>query len=427
MARIFNPISLGLLGWLLDDAKHQMNKIADKFATTTKTPIAAEMASDFIQKKYGDRYSAELETVKSSYSFGYGGESLFHSVDGYVLCIKKDDDYSFYDSYQYEEIKAAVGNDIESYFSDHSGKLINSAFAVCEQHYYSDDTNCYMFSSYFDGDIDKFINSNDLSIQGYVTLEGEKSHTPEYIDDMERVFEDYEVNFSQVSLHIKVKDKGITLPDLPNGNYSDFFSDDDEQNNSVYIRNEDIPAGGKFLESLVLGYSRPSEYYSAGQERKMYSLNFQPYDENTDISICQIDSQERNKPLSLSVFDLDGISVWKDDLKHQNPKSTETPLKLNGMALKINYSGRDYPVIKLNREFYNLSENSVPLLLEEYGGIFTGNTYYQTLGWVGDAQGETITNRDLSFGGWYYMNEDFFYIAYPYCDTNTVIAFAERK
>lgn len=89
VALIFNPKSLGLLGWLLDDAKHQMNKKADKFATTTKTPIAAEMASDFIQKKYGDRYSAELETVKSSYSFGYGGESLFHSVDGCFMYKKR--------------------------------------------------------------------------------------------------------------------------------------------------------------------------------------------------------------------------------------------------------------------------------------------------------------------------------------------------
>ena len=95
--------------------------------------------------------------------------------------------------------------------------------------------------------------------------------------------------------------------------------------------------------------------------------------------------------------------------------------------MEINYSGRDYPVLRLDREFYGLSENSVPLLLEEGCGDYAENTYYRTLGWVGEAQGETLSTRDLSFDGWYYMDDDHFYVAYPYCSKHTIIAFADAE
>lgn len=423
---LFNPISIVIICMLLDHTKNELEEIADKRATAVNTTVAVEKASDFILEKYGGKYSSELETVESSYSADSYGTSLLCSADGYVYCVKKEDSYTFYDSYQYEEIKAAVASDIEGYFSEHSGKLINAVFEIYEEHYHTDENNCFMFSSYFDGDIKEFVNSNALSLYGYVTIEGEKSQTPKYLEDMNSIFSEYESDYSQLSLRIKVKDKELTLPDLPNGNYFDYFSGGNDKEGHSFI-DEDIPSGGKFLESLVCGYSRPSQNYGKGQEKSIYTVDFNPYNENTDISICQINSSKKNARVSLKVFDTKCISVWKEDRKQQSPKSDETPLKISGKALKVNYSGRDYPVIRLNREYYKLSEKSVPLLLKEGGGIYEGNVYYQTLGWVGNAQGEIITNRDLCFDGWYYVDDEYFYIAYPYFNKNDVIAFAETE
>lgn len=423
---MFNPITIVITCMLLEDAKNELEEMADKRATAVNTPVAIEKASDFISEKYGGKYSSELEPVESSYSADSYGTSLLSSADGYVYCVKKDNTYIFYDSYQYEEIKAAVASDIESYFSEHSGKLVNAVFDVYEEYYHTDENYCFMFSSYFDGDIKEFVNSNALSLYGYVTIEGEKSQTSKYIEDINSVFSEYESDYSQFSLRIKVKDKELTLPDLPNGNYFDYFSGGNDKEGHSFI-DEDIPSGGKFLESLVCGYSRPSQNYGKGQEKSIYTVDFYSYDENTDISICQINSSKNNARISLKVFDTECISVWKEDRKQQSPKSDETPLKISGKALRINDSGRGYPVIRLNREYYKLSEKSVPLLLKEGGGIYTGNVYYQTLGWVGNAQGEDISNRDLSYGGWYYADDEYYYIAYPHIYENTVIAFAEAS
>ncbi|MBP0963711.1 MAG: hypothetical protein J5999_00260 [Oscillospiraceae bacterium] len=423
---LFNPISIAIIGLLLEDAKKELDEIADKRATAVNTPISIEKASDFILEKYGGKYSSELETVESSYSADSYGTSLLSSADGYVYCVKKEDSYTFYDSYQYEEIKAAVASDIESYFSEHSGKLVNAVFEVYEEDYHTDENYCFMFSSYFDGDIKKLVNNNALSLYGYVTIEGEKSQTPKYIEDINSVFSEYESDYSQLSLRIKVKDRELTLHNLPNGNYFDYFSGGNGKEGHSFI-DEDIPSGGKFLESLVCGYSRPSQYYGKGQEKSIYTVDFHSYDENTDISICQINSRKNNARISLKVFDTECISVWKEDLKQQSPKSDETPLKISGKALRINDSGGDYPVIRLNREYYKLSEKSVPLLLKKGGGKYEGNVYYQTFGWVGNAQGENITNRDLCFDGWYYVDDEYFYIAYPYFNENDVIVFAETE
>lgn len=423
---LFNPITIGITGLLLEDAKNELEEMADKCATAVNTPAAVKKASDFILEKYGGKYSSELETVESFFSADSYGTSLLSSADGYVYCVKKDNTYTFYDSYQYEEIKAVVASDIESYFLEHSGKLINAVFEVYEEYYQTDENYCYMFSSYFDGDLKEFVNSNALSLSGYVTIEGEKSQTPKYIEDINSIFSEYESDYSQLSLRIKVKDKELTLPDLPNGKYFDYFSGGNDKEGYSFI-DEDIPSGGKFLESLVCGYSRPSQYYGEGQERRVYTVDFYSYDENTDISICQINSSEDNASVSLTVFDTECISVWKEDLKQQSPKSDEIPLKISGKTLRINDSGRGYPVIRLNREYYKLSEKSVPLLLKEGSGKYEGNVYYQTIGWVGNAQGENITNRDLSFNGWYYVDDEYFYIAYPYFNENHIIAFAEAE
>lgn len=423
---MFNPITIGITGLLLEDAKNKLEEMADKCATAVNTPISIEKASDFILEKYGGKYSSELETVESFYSVDSYGTSLLSSADGYVYCVKKEDSYTFYDSYQYEEIKAAVASDIESYFSEHSGKLINAVFDVYEEDYNTDENCCFMFSSYFDGDIKKFVNSNALSLYGYVTIEGEKSQTPKYIEDINSIFSEYESDYSQLSLRIKVKDKELTLPDLPNGNYFDYFSGGNDREGYSFI-DADIPSGGKFLESLVCGYSRPSQYYGEGQERRVYSVDFNPYDENTDMSISRVDSSEDNAPVSLTVIDTECISVWKEDNRARSPKPDEIPLKLSSRALKIDIPGRDYSVIRLNREFYDLSEKTVPLCLAEGGGIYEGNVYYQTIGWVGNAQGENITNRDICFDGWYYVDDEYFYIAYPYFSENHIIAFAETE
>lgn len=424
---IFNPLSIVLLGIIFQDVQYKLDKTADKYTTDLKTPTIARMTADYITEKYGGSYSNELEQVMSSYCWEGGGGSLFRSPDGYVYCIERDGERTFYDNYQYPEIKAALGSKIESYFSDHSGKLISNLIAVYEESYYIKDTatEYYMFSTYFDGDIDKFIKSKRLSVIGYVTIEGEKLHKTDYIDDMEIFFDDFETMFTPTSLHIRVKDKALTLPNLPNEHYKKEFTNDSEIDDIDFGHCYDIPTGARFLESLVYGYSHPSKY-GKEQERKLYSPDYSQYDENTDISICQL-SSEKSAPLSVAAFDMDEISVLKSERKAQSPKSDETPLKVSGKALEINYSGRDYPVLRLDREFYGLSENSVPLLLEEGCGDYAENTYYRTLGWVGEAQGETLSTRDLSFDGWYYMDDDYFYVAYPYCSKHTIIAFADAE
>ena len=62
---MFNPITIGITGLLLEDAKNKLEEMADKCATAVNTPISIEKASDFILEKYGGKYSSELETVES--------------------------------------------------------------------------------------------------------------------------------------------------------------------------------------------------------------------------------------------------------------------------------------------------------------------------------------------------------------------------
>lgn len=365
-----------------------------KVQTAAKTPEAKSAAVKYVEEKYGDRPKKILGT-ESIYSIRGPiiGTPCFEGVavklDVCEVRVLFDEDTGelkkdcITDNRQYNEINTAVKKYV---FDD---EKLGSSYEGYARVYFSSYSDEWEFTSvYFDGDAEKFIKAVKPQISADITYEGYPEKRDEY-----RELIDNKINEIKKYFYIDGTDIAIYVHnpelDLPEGR------------NKSKNYNEGSSVGGikqigyeSYLELIAYGYT------GHHGENIIIQTQFCDVDGYTAISNQRV-PMSSSRAFVFEETSLDDTYEYRSSYSRND--SDENNLKIRDKAYKIRFGDKKYDeiLLRLDRNYYNITENTIPLLVvsaEENGEV---KRLYRCLGYG---------QYDSGMFDWQYLDDNYLYL-----------------
>lgn len=368
-----------------------------RFKAMAKTPEAKSAAIEYIYEKYGDKpkriYGAEPIIGYNGYFIGtpyFRGISL--KADDYMVGVYFDENTEnlqknlIKDNRQYDEINTAVKKYI---FDDKDFGLSYDGYTRV---YFSQYNKEWEFTSiYFDGDAEKFIKAAKPEISADITYEGYPEKKDEY-----RELIDNKINEIKNYFFIDGTDIAIYIHnpelDLPEG-----------KNKSKNYYEGGILGGIKqigyesYLELIAYGYT------GHHGENIIIQTEFYDIDKYTSIS-NQINPIHSDEAFIFEEVSIDNIYEYQGMQSYRN-ENNEQNLKVRDKGYKIVIKGSEHGInpilLRFDRNYYNITEDTIPLLVvcaEENGEV---KRLYSSFGYG---------QYDSGMRDWHYLDDNYLYL-----------------
>ncbi len=294
---------------------------------------ARHTASEYIKDKYGEKLDVEKTVPYYSYSFLFPelAGTIVYSEDGYIVVVT-DDGCS--DDKQYELIKSDF---CDKYLSGSAlGLPVNYEaylFEPIEDHFCTEEL--------YDGDIASFLQA---------------------VGDDVRVNVDYKVTVDDL------QDYKIIAESI----FSDIDADCNYCNGTIRIFDADACGEEEYdsYKDSVFKRKLSCEYYS-GSKTSFVETKFVEVDGFTASYSCR----------SGQAFSLTEKDMSENTEAYPAYSENAKPLKIRDTAYSFNADNNYDLFLRLDRNYYNITEKTVPLMVSD---VIADSTYYQRSGdWVG--------------------------------------------
>lgn len=352
--------------------------------------IAKNDATEYYEEKYGEKFV--VTGTNAIYSGGFMFDS--GSFTGYVVVESESCNVLWHngecwDNKQYDEICQAIK---EKYFYDKTLGTnpeisVDVAYLTMDQGDAAGYLDYDYLKDYYDGDIESFIAENTPTLNSYAYYDGYPENADEYREIVDKKLNEILQDFKDADVAIYVFDPRLDLPEMEYSCYE-------------YKRDGSLPFGDDYME-MIVGVRTNSAFENSERGYVLYETNWNEIDEYT--AICDIRSDE---PLTESDYIFKKSDLYKNEtairgrysgVKDINPMVITRPVYDLGLA------SREDIFLRLDREYYEINENTAPLLVFEQGQEKV--LKYVTVGWV---RGK-YTDFD-SDDSWYYLDDECLYL-----------------
>lgn len=355
---------------------------------------AKSKAKAYIKEKYGD--SPLVRSAEPVYSGGFMFDkgrlcgAVVH-FNGFDVLVADD---KITDNRQYDEIAAAFTEkylSAEEIYSKVEEQTVSFDFGVRV----SSNTYNEFNSSYFDGDISKFLGMTSPEL--IVKLEGlgfheKRDETPALLYEM--LGQIYNSTKGDIRVYMYVYDPELDLPDMPleDSSYSSLRYPPKRYDDYMEL----IAAGSIDRDGLSdkIIVQQPSFYI---------------IDEFTAISDYDVASPiTSEKDFFFTPKDFsDNTAVYRGRYKYDDrAEENVLTIKENGIYCGVSARLHDF-ILRLDREHYGITDNTIalrvtpPVTAEKW----YGKQLYVSFGYNG---------YDCDENHWYYMDENYLYLYVPY-------------
>ncbi|MBQ5319529.1 MAG: hypothetical protein J6K17_10570 [Oscillospiraceae bacterium] len=364
--------------------------------------IAKNDAAEYYEEKYGEKL------VVTDMDVIYSGGFMFDSgiFTGYVLMYAENCRVLWYngecwDNKQNDEICQAI---TEKYFYDETLGAIREITVNVE---YNDYFKDFVYGGlqnyakgYFDGDLERFIAENSPYLECYVYYDGYPEKAEKYREIIENKLNEITTDFTYAEAAIYVFDPTLDLPEMK---YKCMID---------RVDHLEVPTGERYMEMITGGKTRTEYGLSMKdkekQEYALYETNWNMIDEYT--AICDVLS---DKPLDKSDYTFIQTDIHKNETalrgRYSGVESTN-PIVITNPVYKVGLASDNDVFLRLDREYYEITENTAPLLVFEQGQEKV--LKYVTCGW-----GKGDYNDIDDHNSWFYLDEEYLYL---YIDSTTL-------
>ena len=399
VAALFLMFVLSILWLIFGDS------IKIKVQTALKTPAAKAAARDYIEEKYGDTPKIlEVKPITRAKGVIFATGRYFAGIeltaDNYTVMVYfNENEPVIVDNRQYDEICSAVK---EHFFDDkalgYSYEINNFSLNFYRklENGIHDQTGDTKFTSvYFDGDIEKFLHEANAEISVSVTYEGYPEKRGEYRTILNNKLEYLYPLFGEEgsSVYLFIHDPNVDLPEIKNK----------YENSSRIYR---IPRYEKYMELIACGMTANKLYsyaYSSSEnEHITMQTEFYRIDEYTYISNAAYPIRSDSDFNFMPAYFSDNTTAYRGRIK-TGDLAEEKILRIRGEGrlLSLNeHRGSDI-LLRLDRNYYNITDKTVPLRIYDGLGTEQGKRFYTSVGY-GDYDSEDCD--------WYYLDEKYLYL-----------------
>lgn len=371
------------------------DSIKIKVQTVLKTPAAKSAALKYINEKYGDTPQI-LEVTPITRARGmilatryFAGMEL--TADNYsVMIYYNEDEPIIVDNRQYDEICSAV----KEYIFDDKELGISYVIDYFSLDFYQkresgvhDMTVDTKFTSvYFDGDIEKFFSEANAELSAGVTYEGYSEKHDEYRNILNNKLDGICSLLGKENsyVYIFIHDPSVSLPEVKNK-----F----EYSSRIYR----IPRYEKYMELIACGYTSndcvnvlQTKWYNIDKYTAI-SSDISPIVSGNDFVFRQVDLSDNTVAYR---------GVYKND-----DRKNENILKIRDIGYDVEFTDRKTNgtniFLRLDREHYNITDKTIPLLVAEGTGAWQGKRLYTSIGYG---------PYDSDDCDWYYIDDDNLYL-----------------
>lgn len=354
------------------------------------TSYAETAAKEYIKKKYGEepksisgaRPAMEMYDGDDGWEEHFGG--VFLTVDGYNTAVYFNNGTSveyIYDDRQYTEICNAVE---ETFFNDSEMGL---SYEFDKFYITFSETHNRFTDVYFDGDIYSFAQKSGMSVCADIIYEGRPEKSGKYGELLQNKFKELNnafTGYAMYDIYIFVHDPRLDLPEAAHkdSNYN--------IHNKVYGKDIRKPEYEDYMELMAYGSS----------EKNIYQTKFFDIDEYTAIS------DEMENIMSYNDFVFSPVSFDGKTTAYGNVlwcHDYDVPLEIRETGYYIECRGEEASdvMLRFDREHYNITDTTIPLLVRDSKELHKGNLLYTSLGY-GD--------YDSLDGDWHYLDDKYLYV-----------------
>lgn len=359
-----------------------------------ETHSAERKAAAYIKEKYGD--SPLVLSAEPVYSGGFMFDrgtlrgAVVH-FNGFDVLVADD---KITDNRQYDEIVAAFTEkylSVNEIYSDVEECTVSFDFGIRVSYKTYNDFN----SSYFDGDISKFLAVTAPEL--IVTLDGEGFHekrteTPALLYEMlERM---YNSTRGDIRVYAYVRDPELDLPDMP------------LEDNGYRALRYPPKRYDDYMELIAAG---SIDRHELSDGIIVQQPSFYVIDEFTAISDNDINSHitsENDFLFSPKDFS-ENTTVYRGIYKYDDhAEENVLNVKENGIYCGVSARLHDF-ILRLDREHYGIKDNTIALRVTPpvTSEKWYGKQLYVSFGYDG---------YDCDENHWYYMDDKYLYLYVPY-------------
>lgn len=350
-------------------------------------PDARSAAAKYIEEKYGEKvgfsdYKVLTDSSGIMFAPSYFVGIEFIGEDYSVRVYIDDKSKEISDNKQYGEICSAVK---EHYLYDDALGSSHTEESFSLDFDFSGYRNEFT-SEYFDGDIEGFINKTAPKLVAKITYEGYPEKYGEYRElltaKLEHILSDFDSRSSSVYFYVHNPD--IDLPEVKN-----------KYENSSRIYH--IPRYEEYMELIATGYID-------GQKARVAQTDWYDIDSFTAIS-CEVSPVASDSDFIFREVDLSDNTAAYRGVYMYDDRANENVLQIRDAGYEVDFTDRREKGItvflRLDREHYNITENTVPLLIADGEGDWEGKRLYTSIGYG---------NYDSKEDDWYYLDDDYLYL-----------------
>lgn len=363
-------------------------------AELIETLSAKRKAAAYIKEKYGDRPLVHSSDPVYSGGFMFDKGTLRGAVvhfNGFDVLVADD---MITDNRQYGEIVEAFTEKylpINEIYSEIEEQSVVLDFGVRVSHLTYNEFN----SSYFDGDISKFLAGTNYELAVYLEGKGfheKRDETPALLYEMlEPIGNSTE---GKIRVYAYVYDPELDLPDMP------------MEDNAYRALRFPPKRYDDYMELIAAGIIDRYEFYDniIVQQPSFYDI-----DEFTAISDYDVNSRiTSEKDFFFTPKDFSGnTTVYRGIYKYDDrAEENVLTIKENGFYCGIGTRRHDF-ILRLDREHYGITDNTIALRITPPVTIekLYGKQLYVSFGYDG---------YDCDANHWYYMDDKYIYLYVPY-------------
>lgn len=352
-----------------------------------EAPSARSAAAKYIEEKYGEKVGfSDYKVLTDSSGFMFASSYFvgieFIGEDYSVRVYIDDKSKEISDNKQYGEICSAVK---EHYLYDDALGSSHTEESFSLDFDFSGYRNEFT-SEYFDGDIEDFLSKTNTRLFAEITYEGYPEKYGEYrellTDKLEHILSDFDSRSSSVYFYVHNPD--IDLPEVKN-----------KYENSSRIYH--IPRYEEYMELIATGYID-------GQKARVAQTDWYDIDSFTAIS-CEVSPVASDSDFIFREVDLSDNTAAYRGVYMYDDRANENVLQIRDAGYEVDFTDKKEKGItvflRLDREHYNITENTVPLLIADGEGNWEGKRLYTSIGY-----GKYDSKED----DWYYLDNDYLYL-----------------